>query len=192
MARIKLKYDLSDIKTDLYTFGKEWTTEDGQEYIGLYHQYVSTGEIYTGANWDKNISKKLIKFFENSDVNVYKKIQQIKVEFQQPFPERPVITDEDQKQGYFTRYFLKKFNELQVIEISKKQYNAYQNKKIDNNAYVAASIKWYITGNAAKQNSRNIEIASKQLPQLQSVLNDVLQFYTDTDYNVPADINGLK
>jgi hypothetical protein len=192
MARIKLKYDLSDIKTDLYTFGKEWTTEDGQEYIGLYHKYVSTGEIYTGANWDKNISKKLIKFFENSDVNVYKKIQQIKVEFQQPFPERPVITDEDQKQGYFTRYFLKKFNELRVIEISKKQYNAYQNKKIDNNAYVAASIKWYITGNAAKQNSRNIEIASKQLPQLQSVLNDVLQFYTDTDYNVPADINGLK
>ena len=114
------------------------------------------------------------------------------MEFQQPFPERPVITDEDQKQGYFTRYFLKKFNELQVIEISKKQYNAYQNKKIDNNAYVAASIKWYITGNAAKQNSRNIQIASKQLPQLQSVLNDVLQFYTDTDYNVPADINGLK
>jgi hypothetical protein len=192
MGRIKLKYDLADIKTDLYTFGKEWTTEDGQEYIGLYHQYVSTGEIYSGANWDKNISKKLIKFYENSDVNVYKKLQQIKVEFREPFSERVIITDEDRKQGFFTRYFLKKFNEMQIIEISKKQYDSYQNKKIDNNAYTAASLKWYITGNAAVLNARSIQTASKQIPQLQSVLNDVLQFYTDTDYNVPADINGLK
>lgn len=192
MARIKLKYELADIKTDLYTFGNEWTTEDGHEYIGLYHQYISTKETYTGANWDKNTSKKLIKFYENSDVNLYKKLNKAKVTFQSPFPERPVITDNDRKQGYFTRYFLKKFNELQIIEISKKQYDAYQAKKIDNNAYSAATIDWYITGQAVQKNTKNIADASKQIPQLQSLLTDLLQFYTDTDFNIPPDINGLK
>jgi hypothetical protein len=192
MARIKLKYELSDIKTDLYTFGKEWTTEDGQEYIGLYHQYVSTSETYTGANWDKNISKKLIKFIENADINLYKKLNKVKVTFQTPYPERPTIPEDAQKRGFFKRYFLKKFNENQVIEISEKQYDAYQSKKIDNNAYTASTIDWYITGNASQQNSKNIAIASKQIPQLRSLLTDLLQFYTDTDFNVPADINGLK
>lgn len=192
MARIKLKYELADIKTDLYTFGKEWTTEDGQEYVGLYHQYISTNETYTGANWDKNISKKLIKFYENSDVNFYRKTKKIKAIFQTPYPQRPVITDDDRKRGYFTRYFLKKFNELQIIEISKKQYDLYQSKKIDNNAYSAATINWYITGQAEQKNTKNISDASKQIPQLRSLLTDLLQFYTDTDFNVPPDINGLK
>jgi hypothetical protein len=191
MARIKLKYELADIKTDLYTFGKEWTTEDRQEYVGLYHQYVSTKETYTGAKWDKNTSKKLIKFYENSDVNLYKKLNKAKVTFQTPYPERPIITNEDQKRGYVTRYFLKKFNEMAVIEISKKQYDAYQSKKIDNNAYTSTKIDWYITGQSTQQNSKNIAIASQQIPQLRSLLSDLLQFYTDTNFNVPADINGL-
>lgn len=192
MARIKLKYELADIKMDLYTFGNELATEDGQEYIGLYHQYISTGEIYTGARWDKNISKLLIKFEPASSLTTYKKLNPITLKFNTPYPERPVVTEQEQKQGYFTRYFLKKFNEINVIEISKKQYELYQNNKIDNNAYVATKLEWYISGQAASKNAKNIEIASQKIPELRSVLNDAMQFYTDTDFNVPADLNGLK
>lgn len=192
MARIKIKYELADIKTDLYTFGKEWVTDDGQEYIGLYHRYISTGEIYTGAKWDKNISKPLTAFEIPSSVTTYKKINPISLKFNTPYPERPVITEQDQKQGFFTRYFLKKFNELNVIEISKKQYESYQNNKIDNNAYVATKLQWYISGQAAMKNTKNIELASQQIPEIRSVLTNAMQFYTDTDFNVPADINGLK
>lgn len=191
MARIKLKYNITDIKTDLYTFGKEWATEDGQEYIGLYHRYISTNETYTGANWGTT-SKKLIKFYENNNVNFYRNLSKINVLFQTPYPERTIITDEDQKKGFVNRYFLKKFNDSNVIEISKKQFDLYQNNKIDKNAYVSATVKWYITGDAAKNNLKSVNDASQQIPQLRSILSNLSQFYTDTDFNVPRDINGLK
>ena len=191
MARIKLKYNITDIKTDLYTFGKEWATEDGQEYIGLYHRYISTNETYTGANWGTT-SKKLIKFYENNNVNFYRNLSKINVLFQTPYPERTIITDEDQKKGFVNRYFLKKFNDSNVIEISKKQFDLYQNNKIDKNAYISATVKWYITGDAAKNNLKSVNDASQQIPQLRSILSNLSQFYTDTDFNVPRDINGLK
>lgn len=40
-------YPLSQIKTNLYTYGNEYTTSDGSPYKGYYYK-TSTGKIFTG------------------------------------------------------------------------------------------------------------------------------------------------
>ena len=101
-------------------------------------------------------------------------------------------------------YFIKKINDSQIIEINQKQYNDWKNNNIDRILYKAVDLVWFISGNindthngptkipgVLTSNQQNIDVASKTIPELKSYLSNLLEFYTDSDYVVPVDINGL-
>lgn len=57
--RIKSTYQISEIATDLYTDGTVYETREGIPYVGLYHKYKTTGEIYTEPTWNEQLSEPL-------------------------------------------------------------------------------------------------------------------------------------
>jgi hypothetical protein len=68
MARKKIYYPEGEIQRGLYTEGKEWMLEDGTEYIGDYHRYI-TNEVFTLSSYILGLSKKLIPYLDlNLDV----------------------------------------------------------------------------------------------------------------------------
>lgn len=202
MSRLKLKYSKSEIVNNLYTFGDEWMTSNKQEYKGLYHRYTLTNEAYTGAEWNESISQKLWPLVKESElVATYKRIkkQDIK-QFNKILPIQINITPQDAMNGYIYRYFLKKSNELIYIEIDVTQFNSYQ-RSLDTNLYIAGACKWYIAGPKETQlspiripgvvelNTLAIQELQKKLPGISQKLTNPLEFYTDTDFVVPRDIN---
>ena len=63
-VRNKIYYPKSHIVENLYTSGKEWMTEKGEEYIGYYHKYID-GKVASGAVFSKTQSVKLIKYINH-------------------------------------------------------------------------------------------------------------------------------
>ena len=43
--------------------GGEWMFEDGTEYTGQYHRYLNTKEVFTESYFIKDVSKKLIRYY---------------------------------------------------------------------------------------------------------------------------------
>ena len=75
--RRRLYYTDKQITKNLYTTGSEWQTEDGVEYIGSYHTYI-TSETYTQSDWNEATSKKLVKYEQaNQNVVQYQKLKNI-------------------------------------------------------------------------------------------------------------------
>lgn len=202
MSRLKLIYRESEIQNNLYTFGGEWMTADKQEYKGLYHKYTLTNEIYTGGIWDASTSKILYPLIKlHPDVKTYLELRnEQKSTYDAIHPIQVSITLQDINNGYINRYFLKKINEEIFIEIDKQQYESYQSR-LDNTLYLANTCKWYITGpiesaqlpvkkpGIIELNTLEIQRMEKTLPGISKKLNNPLQFYTDTDFVVPRDIN---
>ena len=60
----------------------------------------------------------------------------------------PVLTENDYKLGEFQRYFLKKGNETQFLEISLEDYRKYvsQDRDVMFELYVPIQINWILTG----------------------------------------------
>lgn len=202
MSRIKLKYSKSEIDNNLYTFGEEWMTIDTQEYKGLYHQYTLTEETYTGGTWNESTSKLLLPITKESEsIKTYNDVKnQIKESYDAIIPIQITITSADTNRGYINRYFLKKINESIYIEISSDQFDSYESS-LDTNLYIAGVCTWYITGpietvtnpvlvpGVFDLNTTEINKLQKTLPGISQKLNNPLQFYTDTDFVVPRDIN---
>jgi len=205
--RTKTFYADNEIVTDLYTFGTEWQLPDGVEYIGLYHKYTTTNEIYTGPVWNASTSKKLTKYEspDSKKINVYKKLQSnLKLKFAAPAEIYPEPTTADILKTYFTRYFIKKQNESRILEINKQQFDDWSTSKIDPIMYTAVSINWYIVGpktteivnkittlGVQEKNKLELLRAELKLVGMLKKLNDnLLQYYTDTDFIIPPDINA--
>jgi len=201
--RRKTFYMPEEITTNLYTSGREWQTEDGKEYRGSYHRYM-TNEIYTGATWDAKTSRKLLPLIDrNADSSLYRELKkEIRVRYLSPVPFIPVITDKIRKDGVFSRYFFKRINDGTFIEVNESQYRSINNGTIDKNLYVAIQLQWYVTGNiedtiqgpvniqgVRTKNLKQIEAANRILPGISEVLKNPLQFYTDNEFIVPKDIN---
>lgn len=201
--RRKTFYLPEEITTDLYTSGREWQTEDGKEYRGSYHRYI-TNEIYTGATWNSKTSRRLLPFIDRIvDNTLYRELKkEIRVRYLAPVPFIPVITDTIRKAGVLSRYFFKRINDGAFIEVNEPQYRSINNGTIDKNLYVAIQLQWYITGNiediiqgtvniqgVRSKNLKQIEAANRILPGISEVLKNPLQFYTDNEFIVPKDIN---
>ena len=200
--RIKITYSPDEITNNLYTFGKEWMTTANIEYIGLYHKY-STGEIYTGGTWNAKKSIELIPYEDPSALKFqYKKLKSINTTYVTPTPyqaENSIATNLQQIQ----RYFLQRKNDLSnITEVDSTQFDLYVNQQIDNNLYTAVRITWHITGNiqdiiqnGSKQlgvlskNRTALSVAEQRMPGISKKLSNLLEFYTDTDFVVPRDIN---
>lgn len=201
--RQRLHYTPSQITKNLYTTGSEWMTPDDKEYLGPYHTYI-TGEVYTGATWNPKSSQKLFPIIiETETVKQYKRIKTVQTKFESPSVRIPIITNSDRSNGYVTRYFLYKSNQKQLVEIDLPQYTKSQSKLIDTNVYYAFKLIWWISGSTEDVYSngvltkgvvtKNIE-ALRQLetnvPEIFTFFTNLLEYYSDSDYVVPADING--
>jgi hypothetical protein len=209
MARFKTYYPADEITSNLYTAGSEWMTTDNVEYVGLYHRYI-TGEVYTKSTWDARTSVKLIPYVApDSVVKKNETYIQLKPNFQlrRKTPiEIPVrITLDDIKNKYIDRYFLKKINDSKIIEVNRIQYQDWQSDNIDKTIYVGAEMQWFISGNiedtftgtvynpgVITSNRENTKFVAKKIPELTLYLSNPLQYYTDSDFIIPADINGLN
>lgn len=203
MSRLRLQYAKDEIITDLYTYGNEWMYEDTTPYVGSYHRYT-TREVYTGTVWSNSQSKKLIPYYDTSLLSYrYKQLNQNVQTSYNSFNHYLVeLAYDDYSKGYITRYFIKKLNDNSITEISKLTYDDYNGYLIDQHLYKAIKIKWIISGvpqtiykdgittvSVAEQN-RNMLISTEQkFPGISTKLNNLLEFYTNTKFNVPADIN---
>jgi hypothetical protein len=163
-------YPQSQIKTDLYTDGSEYvvsTTKEG--YTGFYYE-ISTGQKYTGKtpNDKPNILLMSIQqenFIESRELSAigdsptidapiyfipeegYSKINNSN-RFIPPF-NLTLPTSQDQQNGQFTRYFCKRNNELQYLEINQDTFKKLQKKdpQIAWDLYNPVSLIWQIAGN---------------------------------------------
>jgi hypothetical protein len=205
MARLKLYYPVDEITNNLYTYGSELMTEDNKEYVGPFHRYV-TGEVYTGTVWNVKTSKKLIAFKQQTTQTIYNKLKpDIQLRHVAPKRVSVQITSNDIAKGSIQRYFICKQNEPVIFEIDALQYQYWGNNQIDNKAYIAVQLTWTITGTiqdvkkgnvvvpgVTTKNLQQIKNATRKMPQVSSILTNPIEFYTDTDYIKPVDINGLK
>ena len=201
--RQRLQYSESEIQRAQFTRGKEWMLDDGTEYIGLYHTYI-TGEIYTEADWNSNTSVKLIPYEDiNSDTYQYKQLTDIKTKYNIVQPIRRKVTLSERRAGVMTRYFIRAINSSNIIEIDENQYTQYIGGDIDPNYYVAVSLQWTIAGEVndrvqdgvlktgiTTKNTQAIQQAEQTIPGLSSYLTDLLEHVTDNQYQIPRDINS--
>jgi len=199
--RQNVYYTIDEITNDLYTTGSEWMLQNYTEYTGLYHKYI-TGEVYTKAKWNPKTSKKLIKYEKpNNNTFVYNILKpNIKTEYNSIQTHYPEIGLKERKSGTITRYFIKRVNSNNIIEIDEKQFKDFNSKKIDPNVNIVTKLQWAISGNIDDEYKGNIfmpgvkaknkkAIAKSKIPGLSAKLTNLLEFYTDTEFIVPADIN---
>jgi hypothetical protein len=201
--RLKLYYTADEITSNLYTSGSQFMTEDNVEYRGTYHSYI-TGEVYTGSTWNAKTSKKLITFRDLSSKNAeYQQLKPTSLVFDKPNPTIVSITQQQINNKIVNRYFLKKVNETSIIEVDLEQYQKWINKQIDSVVYLGISIPWTIAGEiedtningtmikgVRTKNNLQIQYANSKLPGISDYLNNPLQYYLDTTFVVPQDINA--
>lgn len=205
MARLKTFYTADEITNNLYTSGSEFMTEDRVEYIGAYHAYT-TGERYTNAVWNNKISKRLLPYINyNTETSQYRLLKpEINLQYQTPQASKPVVTKTDINNGYIIRYFIQRINDPTILEINQTTYQKWSANTIDKKMHIATELQWFITGNIEDstirgvfipgimtKNKESITKASSNIPDLSLILTNLTEFYTDTDYSVPVDINRL-
>jgi hypothetical protein len=164
-------YPKSQIKTDLFTNGKEYilsTTKE--EYKGYYYE-LSNGNKYSGKSPQEGNNILLLPpediFFDiNSSILTPEAdsfsspinnliVPQDLIPNSPPPPIRslpqfnPTLpTPSEQSLGVFTRYFCKKNNELKYIETNKTTYDQLKSKdsKIAWDLYTPLEVLWNIKG----------------------------------------------
>jgi hypothetical protein len=201
--RKKEYYNKEEIVENQYTTGKEYMTKNRVEYIGLYHKYV-TGEVYTLATFNANKSISLMPYQEESlDIKLYKTNKpKIKTKYNTPSIFYPSPTTDDIKKKRMTRYILKNVSTNQIFETNLQTVKDYQKKKIDNNLYQLETINWKISGplntitvngitqtGVIEENIETIRNKSKKMLGLLQYFKSYSEFYTDTSYEVPENIN---
>ena len=201
--RKKEYYNKEEIVENQYTTGKEYMTKNRVEYIGLYHKYV-TGEVYTLATFNANKSISLMPYQEESlDIKLYKTNKpKIKTKYNTPNIFYPSITTDDINKKRLIRYILKNVSTNQIFETDQQTVQHYQKKKIDNNLYQLEIINWKIAGplnttttngiteiGVIEQNIETIRNKSKKMLGLLQYFKSYSEFYTDTIYEVPENIN---
>lgn len=167
-------YPKSQIQSNLYTNGGEYTTEPNQSlspptYVGYYYR-VSNGKLYTGKTPQDGPSLQLYpiqtqayaeagNLTENNPSLIsysyfldttYSSLKNVNLDKTRLIPSyNPTIpTQQDYSVGVFTRYFCKKTNENIYIEINKKTYDDLFSKvsSIAWDLYTPVFTLWYLTG----------------------------------------------
>ena len=199
-------YPLSQITSNLYTNGGEYVYKSNQEnYIGYYWK-TSNGQIYTGKTPQDTPTFELISVnnftlplaIQNSSIpvviNQNNNVNVDYINFQSVNPNQITLTpiyyptqptQQDYQIGEFRRYFCKKTNEIQYIEISKDQFDLLVAKdpQILWQLYFPFFIPWDITGNkeqVARTNKNIVDLTIKnlKLPRFNDYLkNDYTKYY---------------
>lgn len=206
-TRKKIYYTADETTNDLFTTGRQWMTTDEKEYVGGYHRYL-TGEIFTESKWNPKLSKSLIPYREkntNPNSRLYKKLKpKVKTKYRTPKSFTPTINNNNINAGVITRYFYKKYDSENILETDQKTYNQIQTNVADKKLYATVIMNWKISGNKQDEykngavvsgvisiNTKQIKVAETTIPGITKLLSNSLQYYTDTDFITPTDINGL-
>lgn len=166
--RKKIYYTPTETQNDLFTNGGEWMELDTwTNYVGFYHIYSSTNEVFSEKEWHPTKSKKLVPFknksesyFKYVDLVNYRKSDGVKSElygpvkydrFSAPVATVRELTESERQKGVMTRYFLFKRNELSTklpIEVNKTQADTYpvSNYGINQYLYELVEIPWKVSG----------------------------------------------
>lgn len=146
-GRRKIYYPEGQIKKGLYTNGKQFMFESGEEYIGPYHAYPTTNEIFTQSSYIKNVSKKLIPYVNLADGTIRQKWEYDKLAASIPSPYhfpmygKPTPTETDYSVGFFYRFFVKKYHNDLITEVDSIQFGKTQVEH-----YAKIKIPWKLTG----------------------------------------------
>lgn len=177
-------YPKSQVKTNLYTNGGEYTTSADQyssvaeAYVGYYYK-TSTGQLFTGKNPQESPSLPLYPFsplLSNIEVGIelqtpadnlivtnllepkysYSSVISPQDRIIPPF-NLTLPTAEDKKRGYLIRYFCKKNNELIYFEISQADHDRIKNQDPTTayDLYSVLSLQWSIMGDPSQVASFN-------------------------------------
>lgn len=176
MSRRKIYYPEGQIQKGLYTEGLEWMLEDGTEYIGDYHKYI-TGEVYTKSAFVKNVSKQLIPY-----INLSKYDNTVKFEYDglvseeiPPFLaakyEKPQPNQKDYDAGYYLRYFVKRHFDQIITEVSKDTFNAVQDEH-----YTKLELGWKLRDNASNANLLQVRTAEKDIEGISNYITNYSEF----------------
>jgi hypothetical protein len=144
--RKKLYYPQGQIQKGLYTQGKEWMLVDGTEYIGDYHRYT-TGEVFTRSEWLVNISKKLIPYVNLTESDIKNSFEYDNLVSSKPSKFEFAIfgkqtpTEIDYKNGFYTRYFVKRYFQEIISELNKDNFET-----VSDEFYIKTQLKWKLTG----------------------------------------------
>jgi hypothetical protein len=200
-------YPLSQIKTNLYTNGQEftftpytpsnsyvgsyWSTSDGKFFTGKTPQDTPNNEIFKIPNGDPTIPQPFSQITldistaaeSQPSLETYVVTKKIDPNFSISVPsQNPTLpTTQDYQVGEFRRYFCKKTNELIYIEIDKSTYDKLVNKdsQIIWQLYTPINLAWQISGNKEK-----VAITNKNIVSLAMQRQKLYQFdeYLKFDY----------
>ena len=206
-------YPKSQIKTDLYTNGGEYIlSTDGSDYKGYYYE-TSKGSKFTGKNPEDGFNIRLLKPYNTDPLNpdnlsiqiindqpisnspytdfntqeYFNKFQTNRNTIIRSLPSYNITTPtlNEQNNGVFSRYFCKKNNEFQYIEIAKETYSDLKSKstKIAWDLYTPLSVLWYIKGDMEKIYNSNkhsvvlLEQINKWYGFSQYIKEDYLKYF---------------
>ena len=188
-------YPLSQITTNLYTNGGElFILSTGEPYVGYYYQ-LSTEKYFSGKTPQdlpsvelsstslqlpvfQNLYNPVLPYtklsddFDNRDYPKYASITK-----SLPYYDPILPTQQDYQNGVFQRFFCKKVNEIQYLEINKNTFDQLVTKdpKIEFPLYFPFYLDWQLTGTkeqVATVNKKNTELTSfsLKLPRLSDYL----------------------
>tara|TARA_B100000085_G_scaffold282764_1_gene311969 strand:+ start:776 stop:1348 length:573 start_codon:yes stop_codon:yes gene_type:complete len=186
MGRQRIYYPRGAQRQGLYTSGGQWMSEDGAEWVGQYHIYTNTGEVFTEPEYVKGKSVKLVPYANLGEENErrtfqYNKIKQIddyEPTITLPDPYFPQPTGEDYDTGYVVRYFLQKKGSRVIFEVSKDGFS------FEDPNYHKCELKWKISGplndlngisGIIDTNQRTVLLKRKEMPFIDSYLTDLTQ-----------------
>jgi hypothetical protein len=188
-------YPKSQIKTNLYTSGKEYSlATTKEEYIGYYYE-ISTGQQFTGKNPQDgpNISIQTSDSYpnpliENQSIPTEEIISLNSTDYTPlnvptvrsiPLFNPTLPTSQDNQNGQFNRYFCKKNNEVRYLEIDQNTYKQLQNKdpKIAWDLYTPVIVLWIIQGNQTQVFNSNK--ATVQAIEINAQWNGFTQYFQD-------------
>lgn len=194
-------YPLSQIKTNLYTNGGEYFVVSSKENYTGYYWKTSDGKFFTGRTPQDTPTNELKKVLEYNPLPENVPVQGITNSINQedvrntfysdiknidpnqvtliPTYAPTYPTSQDYQVGEFRRFFCKKTNEIQYVEIDINQYSMLTQKdpQILWQLYFPFNIPWVISGNAqnaATTNKNIVELNMKQLklPRFNDYLKD--------------------
>ena len=147
------------IKTGLYASDKQFVYQDTNNfYVGPYYALYN-GKFFTGQDQNTPNSKEIVKY------------EPTKVITGPPKPiglaQSPLFpTDQDYENGFFSRYFLVKYNQPLFIETDKKTYDSYiqRDPQVPWQLYNPVLLIWKLTGdiNQVAQTNQNSTITVEQ------------------------------
>ena len=181
-------YPKSQITTNLYTNGGEFTRTDTNEiYIGFYWKN-SSGECFSGKTPSDKPSVELTKFplpkeLTSKDVTYAEGPAELNpspkwlIDYRDlsksppgkiPQKYQNIPTEKDYELGEYQRYYTKKRNQNSYFEISKEDYTLLleNNSKIQYQLYLPITLSWVISGDikeVERTNKSTVSLTERRL-----------------------------